>query len=460
MDTEEKTREQLDRELAEARRDLKEHELRMGYLLASIPQKLFFKDRDSVYLLCNESYARDLGIRPSEIVGRTDYDFYSRELADTYREGDRRVMEAGRPEDLEERYVMEGKEFIVRTYKNPVADDQGRPVGLVGIFDDITGYKATEREAERRNRVLEAVNQVFEEAITTDSEEALARRCLAIAEELTNSRFGFLGENHPHGRYDTIALSDPGWETCRMPESQAAILINNMEIRGLWGQVIKENRGLYTNDPMNHPRSVGLPEGHPPLTAFLGVPLWQGRKVIGMIAVGNKEGGYDDSDLRALRGLSSAIGQALSGKRAELARVEAANIIAQQSQEIMELSTPVIQVWEGIVAAPLIGTLDSQRTQQFMERFLEAIVEAKAPVAMVDITGVPTVDTQTAQHLIEAITAARLLGTRVILTGVRPAIAQTLVHLGIDLSEIETQSSLMAGLKLALNMLGLAVTKR
>ena len=138
---------------------------------------------------------------------------------------------------------------------------------------------------------------------------------------------------------------------------------------------------------------------------------------------------------------------------------QAEDIIARQSLEILELSTPVIQAWEGVVAAPLIGTMDSQRTQIFMERFLDSIVQNKAPVALVDITGVPTMDTQTAQHILEAISAARLLGTQVILTGVSPAIAQTLVHLGIDLGELETKSSLVAGLRLALNILGLEVVK-
>ena len=140
-------------------------------------------------------------------------------------------------------------------------------------------------------------------------------------------------------------------------------------------------------------------------------------------------------------------------------RVRRDEIIQRQYEEITELSTPVIQVWQGIVIAPLIGVLDSQRTGQFMERFLDGIVETRSSVALVDITGVPTVDTQTAQHLIEAITAARLLGTRVILTGVRPAIAQTLVHLGIDLSEVETRASLSAGLSLALNMCDLRITR-
>jgi rsbT co-antagonist protein RsbR len=132
-------------------------------------------------------------------------------------------------------------------------------------------------------------------------------------------------------------------------------------------------------------------------------------------------------------------------------------VITRQAQEIMEISTPVIQVWEGVVVAPLIGSLDSQRTKQFMERLLERIVETNSPVALVDITGVPTLDTQTAQHLVETIAAVRLLGAQAILTGVRPAIAQTLVHLGVDLSSVETRASLAAGLRSAYNQQNLQV---
>ena len=128
--------------------------------------------------------------------------------------------------------------------------------------------------------------------------------------------------------------------------------------------------------------------------------------------------------------------------------------LRRQAQEIMEMATvPVVQVWEGVVLVPLIGTLDSQRTQQLMERLLQRVSETSSPVALLDITGVPTVDTQTAQHLIETIAAVRLLGSEVILTGVRPTIAQTLVHLGIDLSKVTTKSSLSAGLRVALSLL-------
>jgi len=133
----------------------------------------------------------------------------------------------------------------------------------------------------------------------------------------------------------------------------------------------------------------------------------------------------------------------------------------KQAQEIMETATvPVVQVWEGIVLVPLIGMLDSQRTQQLMERLLNRVTETGSPIALLDITGVPAIDTQTAQHLIETISAVRLLGAEVILTGVRPVIAQTLVHLGIDLSNVITRASLSAGLRMALEILNLKVTAK
>jgi len=131
--------------------------------------------------------------------------------------------------------------------------------------------------------------------------------------------------------------------------------------------------------------------------------------------------------------------------------------ISRRAQEILDISTPVVQVWEGVVLAPLIGSLDSQRTQQLMEKLLEAIVETRSSVALVDITGVPAVDTATGRHLVETMSAVRLLGANVILTGVRPAIAQTLVHLGVDLAGVTTRASLSAGLRTAMEILSLQI---
>lgn len=131
--------------------------------------------------------------------------------------------------------------------------------------------------------------------------------------------------------------------------------------------------------------------------------------------------------------------------------------IARQQEEMLELSTPVVKLWDGILALPLIGTLDSARTQVVMESLLSAIVETNSQVAIIDITGVPTVDTLVAQHLIKTITAARLMGADCYLSGIRPAIAQTIVHLGIDLVDIQTKAKLSDAFALALTRMGKVV---
>jgi len=134
--------------------------------------------------------------------------------------------------------------------------------------------------------------------------------------------------------------------------------------------------------------------------------------------------------------------------------------LTQRAKEILDVSTPVLQVWEGVVVAPFIGTLDTQRAEQFTERLLERIVETNSSVALLDVTGVPAMDTRTAQHLIETIAALRLLGAQAVLTGVRPAIAQMLTHLGINLTDVVTRSSLAAGLAVALEILNLKISAR
>lgn len=134
-------------------------------------------------------------------------------------------------------------------------------------------------------------------------------------------------------------------------------------------------------------------------------------------------------------------------------------LIIRQQQEMMELSTPVVKLWEGILALPIIGTLDSARTQVIMESLLGAIVQSNSRVAIIDITGVPTVDTLVAQHLLKTITAARLMGAECIISGVRPQIAQTIVHLGIDLGQIITKAKLADAFALALQKSGRTVVR-
>jgi rsbT co-antagonist protein RsbR len=132
-------------------------------------------------------------------------------------------------------------------------------------------------------------------------------------------------------------------------------------------------------------------------------------------------------------------------------------VIRRQQADMLELSTPVVKLWDGVLALPMIGTLDSSRTQIVMESLLQRIVETGAEVAIIDITGVPTVDTLTAQHLLKTVTAARLMGAECIVSGIRPQIAQTIVHLGLDLEGVTTKATLADAFAIALSRLGLAV---
>jgi rsbT co-antagonist protein RsbR len=137
-----------------------------------------------------------------------------------------------------------------------------------------------------------------------------------------------------------------------------------------------------------------------------------------------------------------------------------AELIGRQRQQLLEVTTPVVQLWDGIVAVPLIGTLDSARSQVVMESLLEAVVERRASCAILDITGVPTVDSLVAQHLMKTVAAARLMGAECVVSGVRPAIAQTIVHLGIDLGSVVTRASLADALAYALARQGIVLPVR
>ena len=134
-------------------------------------------------------------------------------------------------------------------------------------------------------------------------------------------------------------------------------------------------------------------------------------------------------------------------------------IIGRQQQDMLELSTPVVKLWDRVLALPMIGTLDSARTQVVMETLLQRIVETGAEIAIIDITGVPTVDTLVAQHLLKTVTAARLMGADCIISGIRPQIAQTIVHLGVNLGEVTTKATLADAFTIALQRVGYTITR-
>jgi rsbT co-antagonist protein RsbR len=161
------------------------------------------------------------------------------------------------------------------------------------------------------------------------------------------------------------------------------------------------------------------------------------------------------AELIALTALLDALGLYTT----EMYQKSREELIRRQERDLLELSTPVVTLWDGILALPMIGTMDSGRTQIAMEALLQRIVDTGSQIAILDITGVPTVDTLTAQHLLKTVTAARLMGAECIISGIRPQIAQTIVHLGIDLGDVITKATLADAFRIALARTGRAVLK-
>ena len=179
-----------------------------------------------------------------------------------------------------------------------------------------------EFKTQRQNEILEGVNKIFQAALFTHTIGDMGRICLGVAEEITQSKFGFIGELNSEG-LEEIAVSNPGWDVCKIVESGGhSSPLGSFKLHGIYGRVLKDGKGLFTNDPASHPDRIGFPAGHPPLKAFLGVPLKREGKTIGIVAVGNREGGYTSNQLESLEALAPAIVEAFLRKRAEQALSE------------------------------------------------------------------------------------------------------------------------------------------
>ncbi len=216
---------------------------------------------------------------------------------------------------------FDGTRAFVLNSAAPIRDAQGQIVGSAVAIMDITERKRAEERIQHDKTVLEGINRILAASLNQDTEEDLGRVCLAVAEEADPEQVRLCrGDNRPGpaSLYQPSAIR--AGTACRIetPAEQRKLPVS-FAIHGIYGRVLLDGKGFYTNDPASHPDRVGMPEGHPPLTAFLGVPLKQDGKTIGMIAVGNREGGYRPQDLEALEALAAAVVQVFMRKRAELA---------------------------------------------------------------------------------------------------------------------------------------------
>ena len=538
----ERSKEQLLKELTELREEVAELRrnpenaewLKAAYdaLVETIPENVFVKDANSVYVDGNAAYAAQFDLAPEDLPGKTDYDLNPPDQAERYRNSDQRVMEKGEVEHTEITYERKGEQRWSRSIKAPVKDEEGNVIGILGLFNDITEEKQTENQLHIKDQAIEAMNSGFA-LFDLDAEVQYANPALM-------EMLGYEGEGDLQDR--------PLASICEDPVCAASVIAEVKEKGHSRGEVVLEQRdntkiladvsaSLLTNESGKPFRIVTtliditdqkrieeelsnifnmsldmiciadmetatFTRVNPAFTEILGyseeellsqpflnfihpddvdptnqVVAEQLKKGKVVVAFENryrhKEGGYrwlrwvsrPDPETGTIYAVAHDITdqkkteQELREHRDDLEKMveERTQKIREQTEEILELSTPTMQVWDGILVAPLIGTLDSRRTQRFMEVLLTAIVDTGSEIALIDLTGVPTIDTQTARFIIETIEAVRLLGADVILTGVRPSIAQTLVHLSIDLSGITTRSSLGSGLRVALKSLSLEV---
>ncbi|MGB9938958.1 PAS domain S-box protein [Methanosarcina sp.] len=195
---------------------------------------------------------------------------------------------------------------------------EDKPFQVYTLFDDITKRKQEEHRMLRYNRILEGINKIFSNVVQAKTEEELGNACLSVALEVTGSQFGFINEMGSDGLLHDVAKSELGWEQCLMSDKTGHRRSpSNFIIHGLYGSVIINEKSFFTNDPQSHPDSIGVPCGHPPLTSFLGVPLVQNGKTMGVIAVANREGGYNCEQQEDLEAIVPAVTQALQRKKAE-----------------------------------------------------------------------------------------------------------------------------------------------
>ena len=194
-------------------------------------------------------------------------------------------------------------------------------------------------ELEHRSKVSDAVNRILRESTQCRTAAEVAERALALAEQLTGSAFGFIGELNAMRKLDTIAISNPGWGACAMEGQAATCLIYDMELRGIWASVLREGRAKIINAPTLDPDYFGVPEGHPPLRSFIGVPFVTEGRALGLVALANKEGGYSERDLSTLQSLAGPFYEALQRKRLEeavRAQARAKSIQAELSQRLVK----------------------------------------------------------------------------------------------------------------------------
>lgn len=316
-------------ESKEAENTLKESEAQFKVLIQNLQSGIALIDEGGKFAVVNPSFMRIFGLdKESDILNVNSQDWSRWEV---YNENSkllhvnehpvRKAAIAGKPvmnQLVGVRNPGANRLTWMLVSAEPLLNENNRNNMIICTYYDITESKNSEMQINRQNKLLNGINKVFKESLTCETVENVVEKCLEVAEELTDSDFSFIGEVNENGRLDDLAISPPGWDACTTNLEKSRELISNMEIVSYWGRTVTEGKSQIVNDPDSDPDRRGIPEGHPPIKSFLGVPLKQGNRTIGLIALANKEGGYTEQDKNNIETLSVAFVEALKRKQAEI----------------------------------------------------------------------------------------------------------------------------------------------
>ncbi|MEW5900818.1 MAG: PAS domain S-box protein, partial [Acidobacteriota bacterium] len=323
--------------------ELKRSEKRFQGIALSSADWIWEVDKNSVYTFASGKVKQILGYESEEIIGKTPFDLMPRTEAARVGHLFRQLATDKKPLiDLENwNLTKDGRMVCLLTNGLPILDGNGELLGYRGMDKDITERKNAETRIVKQTMLLEGINRILQKALTDETDAHLAETCLQIAQDLTGSKFGWIGEINERGLLDTIALSNPGWDACAIPKSDVPLLLKNMKIRGLWAEAFRDGECHVIDNPEAHPARVGAPAGHPKLQNLLSVPLRYAGKVTGVLVLANKEPGYSPDDEKAAAALGTAFIEALSRKRAEEA----------VQRETAKLSAIISGIEEGVLFA-------------------------------------------------------------------------------------------------------------
>ncbi len=299
-----------------AEKEVIQAEKNWEYTFDAVPDLVAIIDDKHRVVRANKAIAARLGMTPEECIGLT----CCRVIHGTDKPPSfcpqRRLLKDQAEHTAEICEGCLGDNFLVSI--SPLYDSEGKLIGSVYVARDIAKRKQEEHRIHRYNRVLEGINQIFSNVVQTKTEEELGEACLSVALEVTSSQFGFINEMGADGLLHDVAKSQLAWEQCLMYDKTGhRSFPSDFAVHGLYGSVINNEKGFFTNDPLSHSDSIGLPHGHPPITSFLGIPLVQDGKTRGLIAVANHDGGYSYEQQEDLEAIAPAVTQALQRKRSE-----------------------------------------------------------------------------------------------------------------------------------------------